>query len=93
MSEFGIEAIRAEVRAMKFVRGTPAEIALWLEDMTDSRANLVIEGIIPAPNDDALFTMMRDKGMPPPLVLQIPLRLLDHPDADCSLPITPMAMH
>jgi hypothetical protein len=75
------------------VRGTPTEIAMWHEDMADSRANLVIEDMIPTPNDDAFFTMMLDEGVPPPLVSQILLRLLDHPDADRSLPITPMAAH
>jgi hypothetical protein len=34
--------------------------------------------------------MMLDEGVPPPLVSQILLRLLDHPDADRSLPITPI---
>ena len=91
MDDFDIEAIRAEVRAMEFVRGMPAQIALWQEDMADSRANLVIEGMIPTPNDDAFFAMMLDEGVPPSLVSQILLRLLDHPDADRSLPITPMA--
>ena len=90
MSDFDIETIRAQVRAMNFVRGTPAEIAMWHEDMADSRANLVIEDMIPTPNDDAFFAMMLDEGVPPPLVSQILLRLLDHPDADRSLPITPM---
>lgn len=49
MSDFDIETIRAQVRAMNFVRGTPAEIAMWHEDMADSRANLVIEDMIPTP--------------------------------------------
>ena len=91
MSDFDIETIRAQVRAMDFVRGTPAEIAMWHEDMADSRANLVIEDMIPSPNDDAFFGMMLDEGVPPPLVSQILLRLLDHPDADRSLPITPIS--
>ena len=91
MSDFDIETIRAQVRAMNFVRGTPAEIAMWHEDMADSRANLVIEDMIPTPNDDAFFAMMLDEGVPPPLVSQILLRLLDHPDADRSLPITPIS--
>ena len=43
MSDFDIETIRCQVRAMDFVRGTPTEIAMWHEDMADSRANLVIE--------------------------------------------------
>lgn len=89
MSDFDIETIRRQVRAMDFVRGTPAEIAIWQEDMADSRANLVIEDMIPTLNDDAFFAMMLDEGVPPPLVSQILLRLLDHPDADRSLPITP----
>ena len=91
MSDFDIEAIRRQVRAMDFVHGTPAEIAMWHEDMADSRANLVIEDMIPTPNDDAFFAMMLDEGVPPPLVSQILLRLLDHPDADRSLPITPIS--
>ena len=91
MNDFDIEAIRSQVRAMDFVRGTPAEIAMWHEDMADSRANLVIEDMIPTPNDDAFFAMMLDEGVPPPLVSQILLRLLDHPDADRSLPITPIS--
>ena len=93
MNDFDIEAIRDQVRAMDFVRGTPAEIAMWHEDMADSRANLVIEDMIPSPNDDAFFAMMLDEGVPPPLVSQILLRLLDHPNADRSLPVTPMGAH
>lgn len=88
MTDFNIEAVRAEIRAMDFVRGTPAEVAMWREDMTESRANLVIEDMISTPNDDAFFEMMLDEGVPPTLVSQILLRLLDHPDADRSLPVT-----
>ena len=93
MSDFDIEMIRRQVRTMDFVRGTPAEVAMWHEDMADSRANLVIENMIPTPNDDAFFAMMLDEGVPPPLVSQILLRLLDHPDADRSLPVTQMPAH
>lgn len=89
VSDFDIEAVRAEVRAMEFVRGTPAEVAMWREDMAESRANLVIEDMIPTPNEDAFFDMLLNEGVSPPLVSQILLRLLDHPDADRSLPITP----
>ena len=81
MSDFDIETIRREVRAMDFVRGTPAEVAMWHEDMADSRANLAIEDMIPTPNEDAIFDMLLDEGVSPPLVSQILLRLLDHPDA------------
>ena len=93
MSDFDIEAIRAEVRAMDFVRGTSAEVVMWHEDMANSRANLLIENMIPTPDEDAFFEMMLDEGVPPPLVSQILLRLLDHPDADRSLPVTPMGAH
>lgn len=81
MITFDIEVIRTEVRAIDFTRGTPAEVAMWREDMADSRANLVIEDMIPTPNDDAFFDMLLDEGVSPPLVSQILLRLLDHPDA------------
>ncbi len=91
MSDFDIEAVRTQVRAMDFVRGTPVEVAMWREDMAESRANLVIEDIIPTPNDDAFFDMLLGEGVSPPLVSQILLRLYDHPDADRSLPITPFA--
>jgi hypothetical protein len=90
MAEFDVEAIRAEVRALYFKRGSLAEIAVWREDMAESRANLVIEDMIPTPNEDAFFDMLLDEGVSPPLVSQILLRLLDHPDADRTLPITPM---
>ena len=92
MADFDIEAIRAEVRAMEFVRGTPAEVAMWREDMAESHANLVIEDMIPTPNEDAFFEMMLDEAVPPELTTQILLRLLDHPDADLTLPVTPVAV-
>ena len=69
MADFDIEAIRAEVRAMDFTRGTPAEVAMWREDMADSRANLVIEDMVPTPNDDAFFDLMLDEGVSPPLFI------------------------
>jgi len=89
MADFDIEAIRAEVRAMDFVRGTPADIAEWRMAHEDSRHNHVIEDMIPTPNEDAFFAMMLDEAVPPPLVSQILLRLLDAPNADRTLPITP----
>lgn len=92
MADFDIEAIRAQIRAMDFVRGTPAENAIWREDDEDSRANLAIEDMALDPDDAALFDLFRDEAVPPPLATQILLRLLDHPDADRSLPITPMTV-
>ena len=91
MSDFNIEANSAEVRAMDYVRGTPGDVAEWRMAYEDSRQNHVIENMIPTPNEDAFWAMMLDEAVSPPLVTQILLRLLDHPNADRSLPITPMA--
>lgn len=91
MADFDVEAIRAQIRQMDFVRGTPAEADMWREDDADSRANLAIEGMALETDEHALFDMLRDEAVPPPLATQILLRLLDHPDADRSLPITPIA--
>lgn len=92
MADFDIEAIRAQVRAMDFARGTPEDVADWRRAGEDSRHNLAIEDMIPTPNEDAFFEMMLDEAVPPPLVSQILLRLLDHPDADLTLPVTPMTV-
>ncbi|ODP37487.1 hypothetical protein [Sphingomonas turrisvirgatae] len=89
MNRLDVEAIRAQVRALDFVRGTPAEMATWCEDDADSRANLAIEGMTLDAQEEALFDMLRDEGVPPPLATRIVLKLLDHPDADPALAITP----
>ena len=91
MSGLNIEAIRREVRALPFTRGSSAEAAMWREDDEDSRANLAIEGMALEPDDDALFDMLREEAVPPPLATAILLRLMDHPDAGRSLAITPLA--
>lgn len=90
MGGLNIDAIRAEVRALDFVRGSSAEAAIWREDDVDSRANLAIEGMNLAPDEAALFDMLRDEAVPPPLATQIILKLHDHPDADPALAITPV---
>lgn len=92
MADFDIEAIRAQVRAMDFVRGSPEEVADWRIAGQNSRHNLVIEDMIPTSNEDAFFEMMLEEAVPPPLVSQILLRLLDHPDADRASPVTPMTV-
>lgn len=91
MVHFDVEAARRQIRAMDFVRGTPAEAAMWREDDADSRANLAIEGMDLTPDEEALFDMMRDEGVPPPIATQIVLKLMDHPDADPALAITAVA--
>jgi hypothetical protein len=90
MAALDIEAIRREVRALEFERGTPADVAKWREADAESRANLAIEGMALSADDEALFDMLRDEAVPPPLATQILLRLLGHPDADPALAITPL---
>jgi len=87
MTQLDVEAIRRQVRAFDFVRGTSAEVAMWRDDDADSRANLAIEGLALEPDEDALFDMLRDEAVPPPLATQIVLKLLGHPDADPMLAV------
>jgi len=75
MAVIDVEALRAQVRAMNYARGTPEQIAQWREDDEDSRANLVIEGMTPTADEDAMFAMLRDEGVPPSLASSIILGL------------------
>lgn len=75
MIPIDVEALRLQVRAIDYVRGTPDQVMQWREDNEDSRANLVIEGMIPTPDEDAMFAMMLDEGVPPPLVTAIILSI------------------
>lgn len=90
MTRPDVEAIRVEVRALDFTRGTPAEAAMWREDDADSRANLAIEGMALETDEHLLFDMLREEAVPPALATAIVLKLLDHPDADPALAITPI---
>lgn len=87
MTQLDVEAIRLQVRALDFVRGTSAEVAMWRDDDADSRANLAIEGLALEPDEVGLFDMLRDEAVPPPLATQIVLNLLGHPDADPMLAV------
>ncbi len=89
MTTIDLDTLRREVRALDYVRGNDAEDAMWREDDEDARANLAIEDMALSAEDDALFDMLRDERVPPPLATQILLRLLGHPDADPALAITP----
>lgn len=90
MMPLDVEAVRAEVRALDYVRGTPEEAADWRRADADARHNNVIEGLEFSPVEDALFDMLRDEAVPPELATQIVLKLHDHPNADRSLAITPV---
>ena len=71
MTRLDVEEIRAQVRTLDFTRGTAAEIAMWREDDADSRANLAIENMSLDPQEDALFDMLREEAVPPPLATAI----------------------
>src|SRR3546814_13285566 len=75
MAPVDIEALRERIRQMDFERGTPEQIALWREDVAESRANLVIEDMTPTIDEDAMFAMMLDEGVPPALMPSIILSL------------------
>jgi hypothetical protein len=77
MAQIDLEAFRERVRAMAFDRGTPEQIALWREDIADARANLVIEDMTPTDDDDAMFAVMLDEGVPPSLMASIILGLYE----------------
>lgn len=87
MTTLDVDAIRAQVRALDYVRGTPDEIALWREGDAEARANLAIEGMDLTADEHVLFDMLREEAVPPPLATAIILKLLDHPDADPALAI------
>ncbi len=77
MTRLDVEAIRAQVRALDFGRGSSAEIAMWREGDAESRVNLAIEGMALEPDDeDALFDMLGEEAVPRALAAAIVLKLL-----------------
>lgn len=71
MAEFDIDAIRAQSRAADYPRGTPAEVALWREDLSEARANLAIEGMELTAEDNTLFAMMLEEGLSPAAMVEV----------------------
>lgn len=76
MLHFDVETIRAQIRMMDFVRGTPGEVEQWQLDDVESRANLAIEAMPLAGNEAALFDMMLDEAVPPSLASQLVVAML-----------------
>ncbi|MHB9342228.1 hypothetical protein ACW0TR_02835, partial [Fusobacterium polymorphum] len=68
MSDFDIEAIQAEVRAMDFVRGTPADIAEWRVAHEKPTSQPLVEDMTPTPNKDSFFDLMLEEALPPSLI-------------------------
>ena len=75
MTQIDLDTLRERIRSMDFQRGTPEQVALWREDVAEARANLVMEDMTPTGNEDAMFTMMLDEGVPPSLMPSIILGL------------------
>ena len=75
MGSVDLTEMRRQLRSMTFERGTPDQIALWREDLAEARANLVIEELAPTADDDEMFAMMLDEGVPPSLMPTLILQL------------------
>ena len=75
MAQIDLETLRTRIRSMRFERGTPEQVALWRDDVAESRANLVIEDMTPTDDEDAMFALMLDEGVPPALMSSIILDL------------------
>ncbi|WP_333885665.1 hypothetical protein [Sphingobium yanoikuyae] len=75
MAQIDLETLRERIRQMDFKRGTAEQVALWREDVAESRANLAIEDMTPTIDEDAMFAMMLDEGVPPALMPSIILSL------------------
>lgn len=75
MAQIDFEKLRERIRRMDFERGTPEQIALWREDVAEARANLAIEDMTPTIDEDAMFAMMLDEGVPPAVMPSIILSL------------------
>lgn len=75
MAHIDLEALRKRIRSMAFERGTPEQVALWREDVAEARANLAIEDMTPSDDEDAMFAMMLEEGVPPSLMSSIVLGL------------------
>src|SRR3546814_18796959 len=62
MNMLDVDAIRAQVRALDFTRGTPADAAMRREDDADARANLAIERMALDAGAPALFDMLSEEA-------------------------------
>lgn len=75
MAQIDLETLRGRIRQMEFERGSAEQVALWREDVAEAGANLAIEDMTPTADEDAMFAMMLDEGVPPDLMSSIILDL------------------
>ncbi len=75
MADIDFATLRARIRSMDFERGTPEQVAAWRDDVAEARANLAIEDMTPTKDEDEMFSMMLDEGVPPAIMPSIILAL------------------
>lgn len=80
MTMLDLDGLRQHIRSADFPRGTPEQVALWSEDLIESRANLAIEGLDLDAEDEALFAMMLDEGLSPTAMVEVIHTLYRTPD-------------
>lgn len=83
MTTLDLDALRRQIRIAGYPRGTPDQVARWRDDLEESRANLVIEGMNSTPEDDMLFAMMLEEGLSPGTMAQVIKDLYRQPDGAC----------
>ncbi|WP_426261801.1 hypothetical protein [Sphingomonas sp. DC1100-1] len=71
MTALDLDALREHVRSTGYPRATPDQVALWREDMEESRANLAIEGMDLDAEDEALFAMLLEEGLSPAAMVEV----------------------
>lgn len=71
MAPIDIDTLRSRIRAMDFERGTPQQVDQLREDFEDQRASLAIEDMPLDAEDEALFAMMIEEGVPPAIMVKV----------------------
>lgn len=83
MTMLDLDGLRQHIRSADYPRGTPEQVALWREDLDESRANLAIEGLDLDAEDEALFAMMLEEGLSPTAMVEVIHGLYRTPDGAC----------
>ncbi|KKI21918.1 hypothetical protein [Sphingomonas sp. Ag1] len=83
MTMLDLDGLWQHIRSADYPRGTPDQVALWREDLDESRANLAIEGLDLDAEDEALFAMMLEEGLSPTAMVEVIRGLYRKPDGAC----------
>ena len=71
MTALDLDTLRERIRASEYPRGTPDQVAMWREDLAESRANLAIEDMDLNAEDEALFAIMLEEGLSPTAMVDV----------------------